>query len=223
MLRPMTEVPGERRPLTTRDQAWARSLAAALARAGVSPNGISLGSVAAAALGMGAFLALPEVAESRTRAGLYVAAAAMIQLRLLCNMLDGMVAVEGGLRSRTGELFNEVPDRLADLLLLAGAGYAARELPHGLELGWLAAALAIFTAYVRAFGKSVGAGMHFVGPMAKPHRMATLTAACLVAAALSATPHHGRALLAALVLISAGCVWTIVRRLRRIAAALPAP
>lgn len=29
--------------------------------------------------------------------------------RLLCNLLDGMVAVEGGKRSKSGELYNDVP------------------------------------------------------------------------------------------------------------------
>ena len=74
------------------------------------------------------------------RAALYFGAAAMIQLRLVCNLIDGMVAVEGGLGTKTGDVFNDLPDRLADVLLLAGAGYAAREVPHAIELGWLATA-----------------------------------------------------------------------------------
>ena len=64
-----------------------------------------------------------------------------MQLRLLCNMLDGMVAVEGGKGSRTGEIYNEVPDRIADPLLLVPAGYAIG-LPYGVELGWMCGALA---------------------------------------------------------------------------------
>jgi phosphatidylglycerophosphate synthase len=45
-----------------------------------------------------------------------VATAACIQLRLLCNLLDCMVAIEGGKSAPTGALFNEMPDRFADPL-----------------------------------------------------------------------------------------------------------
>ena len=107
-----------------------------------------------------------------------VAAAAM-PLRLLCNMLDGMLAVEGGLTTPSGELYNELPDRLADLLILVGAGYAIGEVPWGPELGWAAATTALLTAYVRTLGVAAGASHHFVGPMAKPRRMHVLIAACL--------------------------------------------
>jgi len=41
----------------------------------------------------------------------------------------------------------------------------------------LAAALAILTAYVRVLGVSVGTPQYYLGPMAKQHRMAALTAA----------------------------------------------
>ena len=39
---------------------------------------------------------------------LLVVAAGMIQLRLVCNLLDGMVAVEGGMKTKSGELYNDV-------------------------------------------------------------------------------------------------------------------
>ena len=54
----------------------------------------------------------------------FVATAACVQLRLLCNLLDGMVAIEGGKSTPTGALFNEIPDRLADALFLVPLGYA---------------------------------------------------------------------------------------------------
>ena len=228
----MPNTAGERRPLTSRDTRWARALASALVRRRVRPNAISVGSVVAAAVGCAAFACAPTMSEPGWRAGLYVLAAASIQLRLLCNLLDGMVAIEGGLGGRTGELFNELPDRFGDLLLIVGAGYAARELSHAVELGWLATALALITAYVRALGKSIGGGMHFLGPMAKPHRMATLTIAALVAAAIAliwageadprARPSEARTLCVALAAIAIGCVLTIARRLRRIRDALEA-
>jgi len=38
--------------------------------------------------------------------------------------------------------------------------------------------MAVLTAYVRFLGRSAGHTEYFIGPMAKQHRMATLTVAC---------------------------------------------
>src|ERR1700728_2237388 len=107
----------------------------------------------------------------------WLVAAAGIQLRLSANLLDGMVAVEGGKGGPTGELWNEAPDRLADAMIFIGAGYAAGSQP---VMGFAAALVAVFVAYIRALGASVGAGQIFLGPQAKPHRMAVMTATCLL-------------------------------------------
>ncbi len=87
-----------------------------------------------------------------------------------------------------------------------------------MELGWLAAIGAILTAYVRVLGTSLGAGTSFVGPMAKQHRMAVLTVACVLVAIVSwfSDPLRRWVMYAALVLIVAGCVATIARRLKLI-------
>lgn len=105
-----------------------------------------------------------------------LACAAGIQVRLLCNLLDGMVAIEGGRKSPVGALYNEVPDRVADSLFIVALGYAI-----GVAwLGWLGALAAAVTAYIRVLGGTFGLAQDFRGPMAKPHRMATLTVACLL-------------------------------------------
>ena len=114
---------------------------------------------------------------------LFVLAALFVQARLLANLLDGMVAVGSGRASPEGELYNEVPDRVADALILIGAGFAAGGTP---ALGYLAALVAIFVAYIRALGGSVGVQALFMGPMAKPQRMATITAACVYSACVPA-------------------------------------
>src|SRR5262249_31552402 len=116
-----------RRELATRNASWAKRLASTLARAGVRPNAVSLLSVACACAGFAASVLVPA-APATTRAALFLAAAASIQLRLLCNLLDGMLAVEERLHARTGALYNEIPDRVADVVLLAGAGCAIRDL-----------------------------------------------------------------------------------------------
>src|SRR6185503_12349783 len=137
------------------------------------------------------------------------------QLRLLCNLLDGMVAIEGGRASRVGELWNEAPDRASDVATLVGAGYAAGGTP---AWGWAAACVALGVAYVRALARTTRAPNDFCGPMAKPHRMALMTAACVFAAAApdAWVPALGAMDAALATVVVLGLV-TAVRRLARAA------
>jgi phosphatidylglycerophosphate synthase len=200
-----------RRPLRSRETKWAAAVARWLTRSGIRPNQISILSAVFAALS-GLSLVLTATAGPAWRIALFVAAAAFIQLRLLCNLFDGMVAVEGGLRTKSGEIFNDLPDRLSDAFIFIGAGYSITWISWGSDLGWLAALLAVLTAYVRVLGGSTGAGQYFAGPMAKQHRMAIMTAACLVGAIEAAAGRPVRAVTLALALVVAGCVVTVIRR-----------
>lgn len=161
--------PDARRPLASRSTRWAAFLSAAAVRAGLTADAISVLSLLFAALGAAALLGLAAPWH-------LLACAAAIQLRLLCNLLDGMVAIEGGRRSALGALYNEVPDRLADSLFLVSLGYAIGR-PW---LGWFGALGAAVTAYIRVLGGTLGLPQDFRGPMAKPHRMAAMTAGCLL-------------------------------------------
>jgi phosphatidylglycerophosphate synthase len=199
-----------RRPLKTRSAAWAQYLAGVLVGAGASPNAISVLSIVFAGIGALLLLRVPGAA------GL-VGAALCIQLRLLCNMLDGMVAIEGGLKSATGALYNEIPDRLADSVLIVALGYAA-DLP---TLGWYGALAAAVTAYIRVLGGSLGQAQDFRGPMAKPHRMAVATLGCLLGALELWLRGTHWALVVASWIIAIGATltcgtrtWAIARRLR---------
>lgn len=196
-----------RRELATRKRSWARALAAWLADLGATPNAVSLASIGFACAAGLAFAAGPRF---------FIAAAACIQLRLLCNMLDGMLAVEGGLRTRTGDVYNELPDRLADVVIFVGAGYGIPHLAGGPALGWSAAVLALLTAYVRALSGSLGLPQHFLGPMAKQHRMFALTLAAICAAIESQLGFEPRALTAGLLLIVLGTAVTVWRRVARL-------
>ncbi|HYM86480.1 MAG TPA: CDP-alcohol phosphatidyltransferase family protein, partial [Pseudoxanthomonas sp.] len=119
-----------RRPIAARSMGWATSLSSTLARSSITPNQISVISIFFAAAG--AVMLTWGVSPW----GL-VLAAVCVQLRLLCNLLDGMVAVEGGKQTATGALYNEFPDRVADSLLIVALGYAALH-PW---LGWLGSLL----------------------------------------------------------------------------------
>jgi phosphatidylglycerophosphate synthase len=131
-----------------------------------------------------------------------------------------MVAVEGGRKSASGEIWNELPDRISDTLCLVAAGYAAPAVAWAPIAGWSAALAAVLTAYVRTLGVAAGASAHFVGPAAKQQRM-VLLALALVAMAVEAflgTPD--RVLPWALVAIAALAFVTAARRTRSIVAEL---
>tara|TARA_B100000378_G_scaffold149650_1_gene120818 strand:- start:543 stop:1202 length:660 start_codon:yes stop_codon:yes gene_type:complete len=204
-----------RRPLASRQTAWAQATVRMLAKTPITPNQISFLSMVMAGIAGLAF-AFSSDAAGALRIVLLLAAALFCQLRLLCNLFDGMLAVEAGRAADDGPFWNEAPDRVADTLILVGAGYGAG-MP---ELGWAAAALAIFTAYLRAFAQSLGQPADYSGPMAKPQRMATLTIAallCLTAPMLGLS--IGFVLEAALwliVLLAAVTCWRRGRRIRKL-------
>lgn len=205
--------PDNRRPIKTRGAAWAQRLAKILADADVSPNVISGLSVAFAALGGACFLASGLV-YGVPRLLVLLLAAVCIQLRLVCNLLDGLVAVEHGRGQPVGAIWNELPDRFADVLFLAGAGYAAEVagVRGGAVAGWLAATGALMTAYVRELGRGLGFAADFSGPMAKPQRMAALTLAAVVAAAEPLWGWHGVSVTIGLAVIAIGAFVTVGRR-----------
>jgi len=231
----MPTEPSGRRPLNTRDWPLFKNLAARLARGGATPNAISLASIVFGCAA-GAALAATSHSHGWAMRGCALAAAAFIQLRLIANLLDGMVAVEGAKGGPTGDLWNEAPDRVSDTAIFIGAGYAAGSSP---VLGLEAAVVALFVAYVRALGASVGAGQIFLGPMAKQQRMFVMTVTCLLFAIFPATSsalsvnssmvdqHSDTTAVmldsgvtffpCALVLVILGGVFTSIRRLRRIA------
>jgi len=198
-----------RRPIRARSTRWAQGLAARLARTRVSPNQISVASAVFASAGAILLVWVPGVL------GLLGCAVA-IQARLMCNLLDGMVAVEGGKKSPLGDLYNEFPDRVADSVLIVALGYAI-DMP---ALGWFAALAAALTAYVRVFGGSLGLPQDFRGPMAKQHRMALMTAGCVIGALESAIGGTKYTLITVASVIAAGSVVTLITRSRAIAARL---
>ncbi|MDI4657935.1 CDP-alcohol phosphatidyltransferase family protein [Xanthobacter autotrophicus] len=205
----------DRRPLASRNTGWARSLARTLTATGVTPNQISMASMVMAAVAGIAFWGA-GAADGGLRLLLLLAAALFCQLRLLCNLFDGMVAIEGGKQSPDGAFWNEFPDRVADLAILVGAGYGI----GAPDLGWAATALAVLTAYTRELGRACGQPADFSGPMAKQHRMATMTAAAILSVSEPLWNGHNDVLKFALWVIAVGSALTALRRARRLVVAL---
>ncbi|MCA8973584.1 MAG: CDP-alcohol phosphatidyltransferase family protein [Planctomycetes bacterium] len=157
--------PASRRPIADVFRRLARWSTDLCVRTGIHPNAISLSSIAVAAAAGACFLA---AARQPT---LLIAGAALCYLRLYLNMLDGMVALASGKASRWGEILNDLPDRLADLLIFVGVAHSGLCDPF---LGYWVAIAALLVAYTGTFGQAVGVQREFSGVMAKPWRMVAL-------------------------------------------------
>lgn len=147
--------------LKPRFQALLRPGVAALARAGVTANQVT---VFAALLSLAAGLAIAFAQPSTAVLGLLPA---VLLLRMALNAVDGMLAREHGQQSRLGAILNELGDVLADaalyLPLCAVAGFDPR-LVVGIVL---AGTIAEMTGVI---GVQVGASRRYDGPMGKSDR-----------------------------------------------------
>ena len=84
-----------RRPLGSRNSGWAVRLAGWAVVKGITPNQISLASVGFAAVGL-IFFVLSPFGPAVLQGVCLILAGAMVQARLVCNLIDGMVAIETG-------------------------------------------------------------------------------------------------------------------------------
>jgi phosphatidylglycerophosphate synthase len=205
--------PTSRRPIGERFRATAHPFTRWCVRAGIHPDVISFASILAAALAGWCFLF-----AGRFPILLLIAPPFML-LRLWLNMLDGMVALEGGKASLRGEILNDLPDRISDVLIFAGVAHSG--LCH-LATGYWAAIMAVMTAYVGVFGQAVGIGRQFGGIMSKPWRMIVLAIGAWWTLAVIGF-NNAKMVLGGLtildwtcIVIIIGCVQTIWVRLARI-------
>ena len=199
-----------RREIASRNTKWANNVARWLANRNITPNQISMMSVFFSLIG-GVTLFLATIIPSISfyiASGVYILC---VQLRLLCNLFDGMVAIEGGKKSANGDLYNDIPDRFADAFLIIPVGYVAGGI--GIELGWLAALLAVMTAYFRWIGAYKTKEHFFNGPMAKQHRMALLTITAAIGIAILHTGYSPIVFLISLLTMNVGLIVTLARRL----------
>ncbi len=209
--------PTSRRPIADSFRRTAHVATAACVRLGVHPDVISYLSVVAAAAGAVCFWKAGEYPW------LLLLGPAFCYLRLWCNMLDGMVALASGKASWRGEILNDLPDRVSDVLIFVGLAHSGLNLVIS---GYWAAIFALLTAYVGTLGQAVGVQREFSGLMSKPWRMVTLHVGAWIAFGLIRWNHgHARfgdfaVLDYTCAVVVLGCIQTIFVRLRRIMAAL---
>jgi len=127
-----------------------------------------------------------------------------------------MVAIEAGKSAPDGPFWNEFPDRIADIIIFIGIGFGL----GSPTLGFAAATCAVLTAYTRELGASIGLAPDFSGPMAKQHRMATVTLAAVLAVFEQHFLPQGTILTVALWVVIIGSIVTVGRRANHIRAGL---
>jgi phosphatidylglycerophosphate synthase len=160
-----TYQPASRRPIADLFRRTADPAVRACVYLGIHPDVVSYSSILAAALAALCFW------QAGDRLWLLIPAAGFCYLRLWLNMLDGMVALASGKASPRGELVNELPDRVSDVIIFVGAAHSG--LCHGLS-GYWAAIFALLTAYIGTLGQALTGTREFGGIMSKPWRMVVL-------------------------------------------------
>jgi phosphatidylglycerophosphate synthase len=210
--------PTSRRPIGEGFRATARYATALCVRYKIHPDAISYASVFAAVIAAVCFW------KSGSQPSLLFVAPLFCYLRLWFNMLDGMVAIASGKASWRGEILNDLPDRISDVLIFVGVAHSGWMNPF---LGYWAAIFALLTAYVGMFGQAVGVQREFSGVMSKPWRMMALHVGAW--ATLFSFWNSGAVFLRDLkifdwtcLVVIAGCLQTVGVRLKRIMAALRA-
>ncbi len=217
----MTETyePTSRRPIAGIFRRTAHAAVRVAVRAGIHPDVFSYASIVAAAIAAWLFWA------SRTHPRYIVIAIAFAMLRLWLNMFDGMVALEAGKASRKGEIVNDLPDRISDVLIFVGIAHSGW--CNAFYAYWVAIA-SVVVAYVGLFGQAVDVRREFSGVMAKPWRIVAVSIGALITMflVLGDRPYWfgGFSVLDwTHFVILAGCAQTIFVRLGRIFRALEDP
>jgi phosphatidylglycerophosphate synthase len=205
--------PVSRRPIA---DAFRRTAAGAVnfcVRFGIHPDVISYLSVVASAAAAICFW------QSRHWPIVFlILAPALCYLRLWFNMLDGMVAIAGKTASLRGEILNDLPDRISDVLIFVGVAHSGWGNPF---IAYWAAIFALLTAYVGTLGQAVAGRREFAGVMSKPWRMVTLQIGSTILLVMILTGRSNISLVGlsvidcTCVIVIAGCVQTICMRLAR--------
>lgn len=220
-------LPTSRRPIAAGFRRTAGAATRFCVRHGIRPDTISYLSILAALAAAFCFWKSGEIQW------LLLVAPLFCYLRLWFNMLDGMVAVAAGKASPRGEILNDLPDRFSDVMIFAGVAQSGLMNPI---IGYWAAIFAVLTAYVGLFGQALGVQREFSGVMSKPWRMVALHIGAWLAFVLcrSCPPSDGLASASdapigsggftildwTCLIVIAGCLQTIVVRLKRTMVAL---
>ncbi|HEV7766191.1 MAG TPA: CDP-alcohol phosphatidyltransferase family protein [Thermoanaerobaculia bacterium] len=212
----MTYAPSSRRPIANLFRSTAHAAVGVAVRAGIHPDVFSYASIVSALIAATLFW------RSGDHPKYLIGGVAFVFLRLWLNMFDGMVAVAAGKASKKGEIINDLPDRISDVVIFAGIAHSGW---CNTILAYWVAIMALLVAYVGLFGQAVGVQREFSGVMSKPWRMVMLSIGAIGTSILVHMNVEFWWAGWALIdwthwVIIAGCIHTILVRLNRIFAAL---
>jgi len=146
-----------------------------LGERGISPDAVTLaaipvGVVAAACLLVSPFAPIALIAVPLVAA-----------LRLVLNLLDGALARQTGRIHPRGEFYNEVGDRLADVLFLAPVAF----LPGvNAAIVLLGVCLSLVASHAGLASRAAGGERIYRGILSKPGRMVLLSVSAVAALAV---------------------------------------
>ena len=184
-----------------------RPLSERLARAGVTPNQVTLAALALS-VAQGAWLAL----EPQSRWPLLLLPVTLF-LRLALNAIDGMLAREHGMVSARGLVLNELGDVIADAALYLPFALVPGADPVLVVLIVVACLIAELTGTLAPL---VGVTRHYAGPFGKSDRAIGFGLLAVLLGTGVAPGRWSTLYLAALLLLS---VLTVLNRARSILAA----
>jgi phosphatidylglycerophosphate synthase len=147
--------------LKPRFQNLLRPLIGRLARAGVTPNAVTLAAL------VGSIAVGAAVSQAGKRSWLLLLLPVWLFVRMALNAIDGMMARELNMASNLGAVLNELGDALADLglyLPLAFVDESARWPVIAFAIG------AVLTEFCGVTARAIGASRRYDGPMGKSDR-----------------------------------------------------
>ncbi len=205
--------PNLRRPIAAIFRQTGEAATRFCVRHGIHPDAISYLSVLAALVAASCFW------NSERYRWLLIIGPLFCYLRLWFNMLDGMVAVAAGKASRRGEILNDLPDRISDIIIFVGLAHSGLMNPF---IGYWAAIFALLTRLCwlvwPSAGRSTRVWRNYVQTVAHGRayhwRMAYVFSATDISSATFTILDW------TCLVVIAGCVQTIVVRLKRITAGL---
>ncbi|QBE64065.1 CDP-alcohol phosphatidyltransferase family protein [Pseudoduganella lutea] len=188
--------------LKPRFQQLLRPLLSSLARAGITPNQVTLAAMFLSCA-YGAALALDP-----GNAALWYGLPAFLLLRMALNAIDGMLATATGNKTSLGAVLNEMCDQVSDAVL-----YLPFALAAGISapLVGIVVVLALLAEFAGVLAQGIGVARRFDGPMGKSDRAFAFGVIALLIGSGTA-PAWSNGLLWAILLL---CVLTVFNRLRQ--------
>ena len=143
-----------------------------LARAGISPDAVTLAAIPVGVLAGVCILASPAVPV------LLLVVPVLAAVRLILNLIDGALARRTGLMHARGEFYNEVGDRLTDLAFIVPVAFVPGADRTTVLLGAIGAVLA---SYAGVATRAAGGERVYRGILSKPGRMVMVSAFAVAA------------------------------------------